>query len=212
MPEPVYDEGMSLYGTESVCSSKDNATMKLNPDLIIIDPPDRPNLPETHSGITALVNKSDILSHFFVCIQAGLLARAQIVLQQLHGMIGQGDPELTTCYNAFLNGLLQRAEENPKHVQMFFMWYEERMKGKYEVAPNAETIALLLKASLLVASEDIGVVYLRNFMEAAASSTIHPSEIFAKPMFTPEEVKYIVKVCFQVSYTPFQLHLTKICL
>ena len=203
MPEPVYDEGMPLYGTEPVYSPKNSVTMKLNPDLIILDTPDRPNIPESHCGVTALVNKTDILSHFFVCVQAGQLARAQLVLQQLHNMMDRGVPELIGCHNAFLDGLLQKAEEDPKHVQMFFMWYEERMKGRYEVAPNAETIALLLKASLLVESEDIGVVYLRNFMEVAASFAIPPDKILAKTVFTPQEVKYIAKVCFQVSYTPF---------
>lgn len=203
MPEPVYDEGVSLYGTEPVYPLKSNVAMKLNPDLVILDTPDRPNIPETHSGITALANKSDILSHFFVCVQAGQLGRAQLVLQQLHDMIDRGAPELIACHNAFLNGLLQKAEEKPKHVQMFFMWYEERMKGKYEVTPNADTIALLLKASMLVESEDIGVVYLRNFMEVATSFNIPPSEILARPLFTPQEVKYITKVCFQVSYTLF---------
>ena len=156
--------------------------------------PDRPNHPEAHSGTTGLVNKSDILAHFFVCVQAGQLARAQLVLQQLHNTLEPDAHELISCHNAFLGGLLQKAQEDKEHVRMFFMWYEERMKGKYRVTPDAETISMLLKASLLVESEKIGVIYLKNYANLAQRFKIPINEVFAKPIFVPEEVKYIAKV------------------
>ncbi|KAF8421296.1 hypothetical protein EV426DRAFT_637859 [Tirmania nivea] len=193
MPEPAYDEGISYYGTEPLSSPRGHIGVKLNPDLVILDTPDRPVIPEAHNGVSTLVNPTDILSHYFVCIQAGQLARAQLVLQQLHNTLDQDARELTACHNAFLGGLLEKAQENTEHVRAFFMWYEERMKGKYQVAPDAETVALLLKASLLVLSESIGLVYLKNYVDLAMRSDIPINEVFSRPIFTPEEVKYITK-------------------
>lgn len=194
MPEPAYDEGMSYYGTEPISPPRHQYGIKVNPDLVILDTPDRPNIPESHSGVSTLVNPSDILSNFFVCVQAGQLARAQLVLQQLHNTLDPSSHYLTICHNNFLNGLLQKAQENREHVRTFFMWYEERMKGKYSVAPNAETISLLLKASLLVASEEVGLVYLRNYVDLARRLNIPMNDVFPKTIFSPEEVKYITKV------------------
>ena len=194
MPEPAYGEGISYYGTEPIPSPRGHSGIKLNPDLVILDTPDRPVVPEAHNGVSTLVNPADILSHYFVCIQAGQLARAQLVLQQLHNTLDQDARELTACHNAFLNGLFEKAQENKEHVRAFFMWYEERMKGRYQVAPDAETVALLLKASLLVPSESIGQIYLKNYVVLAKASYIPISEVFSRPIFTPEEVKYITKV------------------
>ncbi|RPB25620.1 DNA/RNA polymerase [Terfezia boudieri ATCC MYA-4762] len=193
MPEPAYDEGISYYGTEPISSPRGHNGIKLNPDFVILDTPDRPAVPTAHNGVSTLVNPADILSHYFVCIQAGQLARAQLVLQQLHKTLDRDARELTICHNAFLNGLFEKAQENKEHIRAFFMWYEERMKGKYQVAPDAETVALLLKASLLVPSESIGQVYLKNYVNLATRSDIPINEVFSRPIFTPEEVKYIAK-------------------
>lgn len=194
MPEPAYDEGIPYDGTEPISPQRGYSGLKLNPDLVILETPDRPAVPEAHNGVSTLVNPADILAHYFVCVQAGQLARAQLVLQQLHNTLDPNARELTGCHNAFLGRLFEKAKENKDHVSAFFMWYEERMKGKYQVAPDAETIALLLKASLLVHTESIGIVYLKNYINLAMSSDILINEVFSKSIFTPEEVKYIIKV------------------
>jgi len=208
MPEPAYDDGVSYYGAERIPPPKANSGIKLNPDLVILDTPDRPPVPEPHNGVSILVNPVDIQSNYFACIQAGQFARAQLVLQQLHNTLDPDARELTTCHNAFLNGLFEKAQENKDHVRAFFMWYEERMQGKYQVAPDAETIALLLKASLLLSSEAIGKVYLSNYVDTARKSDIPINEVFSRPIFTPEEVKYITTVRSQLPHVDLVCKLT----
>ncbi|KAF8463534.1 hypothetical protein BDZ91DRAFT_764650 [Kalaharituber pfeilii] len=190
LPDAPYDDGVSLYGTEPVTAPK---PLFVPQSFIILDPPERPNIPAHHHGHTMLSEKSDILSSYYVCVQAGQLARGQLILKQIHTMLEPDDPELTSCHNTFLNSLLQKAQEDKQHLKLFFMWYEERMRAKYQVAPNAETISLLLKGSLLQPDEAVGQVYLRNYVKTAHNSEIPISEVLAKPVFEPAEVKYIAK-------------------
>ncbi|KAI5785512.1 hypothetical protein DFH27DRAFT_575857 [Peziza echinospora] len=185
-PEPEYEESISYT------SPQKRPAVGLD-NLIILDTPPPPTIHEAHSGSTMLVEKMDIISSYHACIQADKLARAQLVLQQLHSTLDPDAPELTTCHNAFLHALLKKARDDRPHVQAFFMWYEERMKGKYGVAANSDTVSLLLKGSLLLQDEKIGKAYLKNYYKLATDLKIPPADLFEKDVFTKEDVKYITR-------------------
>ena len=127
-------------------------------------------------------------------MQLGKVARAQLVLQQLHQTLDPDSPELTSCHNTFLATLLEKAKEERAHVKTFFMWFEERTKAKWNVKPDADTIALLLKCSLLVKEERDAQIYIRNYVKLANQQNIPMKDVFDRAIFAPEDIKYIAMV------------------
>lgn len=172
LPDQGLDDGISIYGNQPI-GAMPKKPASLDPSLVILDVPEPPRRVDTHAGHTMLVEKADIISHYHVCVKAGRLQRAQLVLEGLHKAPDATPSELTAAHNAFLDALLEKALADKDQVRLFFMWYEERMKAKWNVPVNADTIALLFKGSLLVAEEATGLIYLKHYYRLALTIVGH---------------------------------------
>lgn len=189
VPEPEYDD-VAMYGNDEAIGS---FTSKQDPSLVILDTPDPPSVVYANGASTQLT-ENEILSTFQACITSGMLARAQLMLLQLHQLLDKDAPELVSSHNCFLDALLNKVDTDSSHLKLFFMWYEERMKGKYNIKADVETYALLLKGSLRLPNEDIGKQYLKHYMGEAKRAEVSTDGLLSNGILTRDEATYVAKV------------------
>ncbi|KAK4169683.1 hypothetical protein QBC43DRAFT_306528 [Cladorrhinum sp. PSN259] len=166
MAEPRAGEGMSGMPFDGL-----SAGMKspyLNPELplyelrpfdassaLIVDEPEEtvPNKARINGqGIPGDVEES--LSVFNACVQVGRLNRASLVLKRL-ATLGTVPPQhMMQLHNRYLQARISQLESEPgvDQAEEVHKWFESQIIGK-GYTPDPQTIAYMIKASLLTAQD-----------------------------------------------------------
>lgn len=139
------------------------------------------------------MDKHELLALFDACLKTGHLVRAHLMLSQMSSILGKDSPILVNAHNVFLQALLDRAN-SPQELKVFFMWYEDKMKAQFNIAGNATTFALLLKASLKYEPLE-GQRYLDQYVGVWKQSGHGIGDVLVLPVLTDDEVIKIAKVC-----------------
>ena len=119
--------------------------------LVVKDSPPRPARGRINpSGIPGDVE--EMLSVFDACLQVGKLDRAALVLNRFARMDVLTALDQIRLHNRYLRARLQQIQDEPglNKAEDLHKWYELRIRGQ-ELPQTAETIACMLKASLLTA-------------------------------------------------------------
>jgi DNA-directed RNA polymerase, mitochondrial len=104
----------------------------------------------TNNGVPGDVD--EMLSIFEACLQVGKLERAALVLKRLGNVVFDARVDMAELHNRYLQAAVDQILVNPASpiAQGLHKWYELEIRGRH-VEQTPETIALLLKASLLTA-------------------------------------------------------------
>lgn len=124
--------------------------------LVVIPEPtgeSRPASKRTKTGVVG--DADDLLSVFDACLRVGKLDRATLVLKRLNAAPSFSGEERIVLNNAYLQASLSqmRTSPNQKQAEMLHKWYELQIRSK-GLPHTAETIACMLKASLLIERGD----------------------------------------------------------
>ncbi|PWW76425.1 DNA/RNA polymerase [Tuber magnatum] len=145
-------------------------------------------------------DKGEVLATFNACINVGMVARAQLILEQItKKSIEEGDTTvLVEAHNAFLKTLLDQYSSergNLRELKVFFMWFENKMRAEYIIKGDATTFALLLKASLKIAVQDARKKYLDEYISLWKHGGGKIADVLQSRMLSNEEVLDIAKIC-----------------
>lgn len=110
----------------------------------------------------------EMLSVFDACIRVGKLDRAALILQRLNISAAFSGEEKIVLNNTFLRSSISqmRSAPNAKQAEELHKWYEVQLRGK-GIPHTAETIASMLKASLMCARGDRLKRLVRRYMGMA---------------------------------------------
>lgn len=158
--------------------------------LIILDTPESSDV----SKRPGKMDKNELHALFDACLNTGHLVRAHLMLCQMSSILDKDSPVLINAHNLFLEALLKKASK-PADLKVFFMWYEDKMKAQFNIAGDAKTFALLLKASLMCEPKD-GQVYIEEYVNIWRATDHGIGDVLVLPVLTDEEVVKIAKVCF----------------
>ncbi|KAH6984702.1 hypothetical protein BKA56DRAFT_581452 [Ilyonectria sp. MPI-CAGE-AT-0026] len=117
--------------------------------LVIPEPsPPRASSKMNSSGIPG--DAEDMLPVFDACVRVGKLDRAALVLKRLNTIGVVPGEERITLHNQYLRASLNQMRTNPdrKQAEQLHKWYELEIRNE-DIPQTAETIACMLKASLL---------------------------------------------------------------
>jgi DNA-directed RNA polymerase len=160
---------------------------------------ERKRNPKSSSGIPC--EKKEVLATFNACINVGMVGRAQVMLEQITSQLERESPVLINAHNSFLKALLDRSKEmrdldplkGTQDLKVFFMWYENRMKGEYDLFGDSTTFALLLKASLMIESKDGKKMYVLEYA-GRWKEVSEMGEVLGNTLLTDDDVIQIAKV------------------
>ncbi|KAM0232831.1 hypothetical protein ACHAPO_007657 [Fusarium lateritium] len=117
--------------------------------LTIPEPPEaRPFGKINNKGVPGEVE--EMIPVFDACVRVGKLERASLVLKRLIGTGLIPGEEMIMLHNQYLRASLEQLRMSPdrKQAEMLHKWYELQIRTT-DVPQTAETIACMLKASLL---------------------------------------------------------------
>ncbi|KAF7554544.1 hypothetical protein G7Z17_g2828 [Cylindrodendrum hubeiense] len=117
--------------------------------LVIPEPgPPRTATKINSSGIPG--DAEDMLPVFDACVRVGKLDRAALVLKRLNTIGIVPGEERIVLHNQYLRASLNQMRTNPdrKQAEQLHKWYELEIRNE-DIPQTAETIACMLKASLL---------------------------------------------------------------
>ncbi|RKU47181.1 DNA-directed RNA polymerase [Coniochaeta pulveracea] len=119
--------------------------------LVVKEPPARPARQKVNiHGISGDID--ELVAVFDACLSVGKLDRAALVLKRI-GSVGAFSPfELMHFNNRYLRARLAQIQEDPglNKAEDLHQWYELQIRSP-QLPQSAETIAYMLKASLLTA-------------------------------------------------------------
>lgn len=172
------------------------------PSLLILDHPKQSDGTykragighRTRSGIAK--NYDELLVTYEACIHVGRIARAQLMLNEITRLLADHTGLLVTAHNAFLKALLKRAqaEKTEDNIRVLFSWYEDTMVRKFDISPDATTMALLFSASLQLSAHLVGERYIKRWASEWEESGHKVKEILDVDVLTPEESIRVARV------------------
>ncbi|KAK3984720.1 hypothetical protein QBC44DRAFT_336507 [Cladorrhinum sp. PSN332] len=123
--------------------------------VIVAEPEDAaPNKSRVNAqGIPGDVE--ELLSVFNACVQVGRLNRAALVLKRF-GSLGALPPQhLMQLHNRYLQARISQLESEPgvDQAEEIHKWFESQIVGNNGLTPDPQTIAYMIKASLLTAQD-----------------------------------------------------------
>jgi hypothetical protein len=78
-------------------------------------------------------------------------------------------------------------------LKVIFMWYENKMKSLYNIPGDSTTFALLLKASLMIQSEEGKSTYLKEYV-SQWKETGEIGDVLGNTLLTDDDVLEIAQV------------------
>ncbi|KAH7263072.1 hypothetical protein BKA59DRAFT_411090 [Fusarium tricinctum] len=92
----------------------------------------------------------EMIPVFDACVRVGKLERASLVLKRLNGVGIIPGEEMIALHNQYLRATLDQLRMSPdrKQAEQLHKWYELQIRNQ-DIPQTAETIACMLKASLL---------------------------------------------------------------
>lgn len=98
-------------------------------------------------------DRDELLSVFNACVQVGRLNRAALVLKRLVALQILPPELMIELHNRYLQARIEQLESDPgkDHADELHKWFESQFIGK-GLTPEPQTIAYMIKATLLVAN------------------------------------------------------------
>ncbi|KAG0124188.1 hypothetical protein HOY82DRAFT_573798, partial [Tuber indicum] len=168
--------------------------------LLVFEPPAAPEEKCTRKSTAGVSSdKAEVLATFNACIKVGVVARAQLMLEQItKNCIEEKDTvALVDVHNIFLKALLDQYSDsgNLRELKVFFMWFENKMRVEYSIKGDATTFALLLKGSLNIPAAEASKRYLAEYMNLWRYSGRNIVDVLESAVLNNDEVLKIAKIC-----------------
>jgi DNA-directed RNA polymerase, mitochondrial len=135
----------------------------------------------------------EILSVLEACLHVGKMERAGVIIQRLSWINALGPEEMIRLHNEYLRVSLKNLQVNPSETgaQFLHKWFELEIRNK-NLPINAETVAHMLKASLMSSSGGRQGRLIKRYMDL-------PDDLGLKALgmahvFTAEELAHITQI------------------
>ena len=134
----------------------------------------------------------EMRSIFEACIHVGRLERASTILDRVRSL-EPDSPMLIGMHNMYLRQSVEKVMLNPSTnaTQAIHKWFEMNMVQK-DIAPDAQTIAYMVKVSLK-AKEDRRYRLVTRYMDMISKDTVY--EVLCLDILSAQEINQVVHIC-----------------
>lgn len=134
----------------------------------------------------------EILSVLEACLHVGKTERASVIIRRLATISALGPEEMIRLHNVYLKELLRNMQTSPSEAmaQSLHKWFELEIRNK-GLPINAETVAHMLKASLLSSSPGRQKRLIKRYMDLPGNLGLEA--LGMAHIFTAEELARITK-------------------